>query len=314
MEAVPVFLGALIAALGAFLVTGGSGEGGSVGRRLLGLGLRALRLTRRVARTRVADVLLSLDFVRAHAGRLARALASVAVAVDERTAAVMLAGCSVFLSGVTGLLMGSPVAALVALAAMAATAFAHESSRVRRERREAAAAMPEVYRTLSVALASGQTLAQAVTYVGSRGHGRAHEAFARMSMRLRCGSSTEEAVGLLSTELDAPGVELLATALVISHRTGSPLRDLLMRSAALAERREEFERMLGVKTAQVRLSVRIVCLLPVVMIAVLALISPDFQEGLLTPAGMGCVTLAAGLDGLALVLIRRLMRGVTRWM
>ena len=127
------------------------------------------------------------------------------------------------------------------------------------------------------------------------------------------GVSTEEAVDLLARELGVPGAGLLATALVVSHRTGSPLRDLLRRSAALAERQGEFERMLGVKTAQVRLSVRVVCLLPVVMICVLALISPDFQEGLLTPAGTGCVALAVLLDGLALLLIRRLMRGVLRW-
>ena len=56
-----------------------------------------------------------------------------------------------------------------------------------------------------------------------------------------------------------------------------------------------------------------VCLLPVVMICVLALISPDFQEGLLTPVGMGSVALAVALDGVALLLIRRLMRGVLRW-
>ena len=46
------------------------------------------------------------------------------------------------------------------------------------------------------------------------------------------------------------------------------------------------------------------------MIGVLTLISPDFQRGLLTPSGMGCVLVAMMLDGTALVLIRRLMRGV----
>ena len=59
-----------------------------------------------------------------------------------------------------------------------------------------------------------------------------------------------------------------------------------------------------------RLSVRIVCLLPVVMVGLLALISPDFQRGLLTPSGVGCVLVALLLDGAALALIRRFMRGV----
>ena len=131
-----------------------------------------------------------------------------------------------------------------------------------------------------------------------------------MSLRLRCGVSTEQAVGLLAKELEVPGAQLLATALVVSHRTGSPLKDLLVRSARLAERQGEFERLLSVKTAQVRLSVRIVCLLPAAMLLILALVSPDFQQGLLTPAGVGCVTLAVALDLAALLIIRRMVRGV----
>ena len=103
---------------------------------------------------------------------------------------------------------------------------------------------------------------------------------------------------------------LLTTALVISHRTGSPLRDLLARSAALVERQGEFERELEVKTAQVRLSARIVCSLPFLMVALLAVISPDFQRGLLSPVGLGSVAVAAALDSFAVLVIRRLMRAV----
>ena len=210
----------------------------------------------------------------------------------------------------SGIFFGSPIAVLAVAAGLVGAMLARDSSIRQRERREALGAMPGIYRTLSVALGSGQTLSQAVAYVGAHEHGKVARVFARMSLRLRCGASTEEAVDLLARELSVPGAGLLATALVISHRTGSPLRDLLLRSAALAERQEEFERTLGVKTAQVRLSVRIVCLLPVVMMGLLALMSPDFQAGLATPVGIGCVTVASVLVAIALVVIRRLMRGV----
>ena len=90
-----------------------------------------------------------------------------------------------------------------------------------------------------------------------------------------------------------PGIGLLVTALVIAQRTGSPLRGLFQSSAQLVERQGEYERMLAVKTAQVRLSVRIVCLLPVLLVCVLSLISPDFQHGLATvPGTMGSVLVA----------------------
>ena len=209
-----------------------------------------------------------------------------------------------------GLLLASPVAGAVVGVLEVAAVLARESAGRRRERRETLSAMPGVYRTLAVALGSGQTLAQAVEYVGAHERGGAGAAFARASLRLRCGMGTEQVVDILADELEVPGARLLATALVISHRTGSPLADLLARSARLAERQGEFERLLAVKTAQVRLSVRIVCLLPAVMLALLALVSPDFQQGLLTPVGIGCVALAALLDLVALLLIRRMVSGV----
>ena len=161
-----------------------------------------------------------------------------------------------------------------------------------------------------MALGSGETLAQAVDYVGEHDEGPAGQAFHRASLRLRCGESVAEALEQLTAELDAPGVSLLATALAISQRTGSPLRSLFRHAAELVERQGAFERTLNVKTAQVRLSVRIVSLLPLVLVSTLSLISPDFRAGLLSATGMTCVLVAACMDGVGLIIIRRLMKGV----
>lgn len=245
------------------------------------------------------------------AARRARAFAAragVALGEDQAQALLLLAvaACGMF----SALLFWSIVAGVAAMLG-AALALGVWEARARSVRsRELAQEMPAVFRTLSVAMGSGQTLAQAVEYVGTHERGPAAEPFGRLSLRLRCGLGTEEALGLLAAELEAPGVELLATALVVSHRTGSPLRELLTRSARLVERQGEFQRLLAVKTAQVRLSVRIVCALPLALVLLLALISPDFQRGLLTPAGLASVLIALAMDAAALLIIRKLMRGV----
>ena len=236
------------------------------------------------------------------AARRARAFAAragVTLGEDQAQALLLLAvaACGMF----SALLFWSIVAGVVAMLG-AALALGVWEARARSVRsRELAQEMPAVFRTLSVAMGSGQTLAQAVEYVGTHERGPAAEPFGRLSLRLRCG---------LAAELEAPGVELLATALVVSHRTGSPLRELLTRSARLVERQGEFQRLLAVKTAQVRLSVRIVCALPLALVLLLALISPDFQRGLLTPAGLASVLIALAMDAAALLIIRKLMRGV----
>lgn len=311
MEAALIAGSATLFGLAGLLASGGAMPSlVGAGRRLPLLGSRARAALRWVDGWRVIGMLLDARCVRELSESLSERLSDGGVSLDRRSSAAALVVGASAASLLSGIFFGSPIAVLAVAAGLVGAMLARDSSIRQRERREALGAMPGIYRTLSVALGSGQTLSQAVAYVGAHEHGKVARVFARMSLRLRCGASTEEAVDLLARELSVPGAGLLATALVISHRTGSPLRDLLLRSAALAERQEEFERTLGVKTAQVRLSVRIVCLLPVVMMGLLALMSPDFQAGLATPVGIGCVTVASVLVAIALVVIRRLMRGV----
>lgn len=311
MEAALIAGSATLFGLAGLLASGGAMPSlVGAGRRLPLLGSRARAALRWVGGWRAIGMLLDVRCVRELSESLSERLSDGGVSLDRRSSAAALFVGALVASLLGGIFFGSPIAVLAVAAGLVGAMLARDSSIRQRERREALGAMPGIYRTLSVALGSGQTLSQAVAYVGAHEHGKVARVFARMSLRLRCGASTEEAVDLLARELSVPGAGLLATALVISHRTGSPLRDLLLRSAALAERQEEFERTLGVKTAQVRLSVRIVCLLPVVMMGLLALMSPDFQAGLATPVGIGCVTVASALDAIALVVIRRLMRGV----
>lgn len=311
MEAALIAGSATLFGLAGLLASGGAMPSlVGAGRRLPLLGSRARAALRWVGGWRAIGMLLDVRCVRELSESLSERLSDGGVSLDRRSSAAALFVGALVASLLGGIFFGSPIAVLAVAAGLVGAMLARDSSIRQRERREALGAMPGIYRTLSVALGSGQTLSQAVAYVGAHEHGKVARVFARMSLRLRCGASTEEAVDLLARELSVPGAGLLATALVISHRTGSPLRDLLLRSAALAERQEEFERTLGVKTAQVRLSVRVVCLLPVVMMGLLALMSPDFQAGLATPVGIGCVTVASALDAIALVVIRRLMRGV----
>ena len=312
MESAFPLMAAFASALVPFFLLGGELDASqllSAGRLRRTAG-RIVRLLGRAGRAWPLSRLLELGVVRRAVGELTGSAVARDLGLDAYAASATLACAVLLVTIAAGLTLWSAVAGVACGVGSVALVVARDASRRQRAKREVAMAMPGIYRTLSVALGSGQTLSQAVAYVSAHERGPAAGIFARMSLRLRCGVSTEDAVGQLAEELEVSGADLLADALVISHRTGSPLRDLLMRSARLAERQGEFERLLAVKTAQVRLSVKIVCLLPVVMVGALAVISPDFQSGLLTPVGMGCVLLAAGLDSLALVLIRRLVRAV----
>lgn len=296
--------------LSAYVAVGGGRSRHATGWVMRSICLRLRRVCVLLGATPLVRVLLRLTSWRSMADALSRAFGQRGLYVgrEEACASVILA--SALLAMLAGLSAGSVLGVIVGLMGIAVGVELWHSSRVRARERALIDEMPQVFRTLAMALGSGETLTQAIEYVGVHERGYAGEAFVHVALRLRCGASTEDAMAQLSRELDAPGVGLLVTALAIAQRTGSPLRSLFQNSARLVERQGEYERLLAVKTAQVRLSVRIVCLLPLVLVCLLSLISVDYQNGLSTPAGTVSLLIAACMDGCALVLIRRLMRGV----
>jgi len=231
-----------------------------------------------------------------------------ALSASEAGAALLVLGFSTALLGIV--LAGSFWGALVGAGSYALSIAAYAVRRRRACDQALSAEMPAVFRSLAVSLGSGLTLSQAISYVGSREGSAAAPAFAHCSLRLACGDPYDEVLEDLASRLGTTGAGLLSSALAISHQTGSPLQGLFMRSAGLVERAGELERLLTVKTAQVRLSVRIVCLLPALLVAILLMISPDFRSGLSTPAGIISIALAACMDLAAVLIVRNLSKGV----
>lgn len=293
---------------GSFVLMGG-------GHRTVPAGGQLASAVRRVAepfaRTELAERLLSHEAWGSACAEISRVTSGFFEPALTRADASGLALAGMVASPLVGLVVSqSPIGAVGLACGYAVGILSWGASAQRKRERELSDEMPGVFRTLAVALGSGQTLAQAISYVGSHEKGPAAHGFAMASLRLRCGESAESVLEQLARELDAPGMGLLVTALTISQRTGSPLKDLFQHSARLVEREQGLGRELAVKTAQVRLSARVVCLLPLLMVVLLSLISPDFQEGVTTPLGMCCLGIALAMDVVAILIMRRLMKGV----
>ena len=170
-----------------------------------------------------------------------------------------------------------------------------------------ATAMPEAFHALAISLGSGHSLAQALRFVGNHAQEPVHSEFMRASFAMACGVAAPEALDGLLRRLPAPGLDLVALALKVSQRTGAPLRDLLAQASDMVGERVELARRLEVKTAQARMSARLVTLMPVVLIAVLTLLSADFRKGVTSPTGGVAVAVALVLDVTAWLIIKRVM-------
>ncbi|MDJ1121793.1 type II secretion system F family protein [Olsenella sp. YH-ols2217] len=226
-----------------------------------------------------------------------------------------LQACGAVAWGVGGVGIGcavlawSPVAFPLGVVGATALLVPLASAWERARRRRATDSLPDAYRSLAGALGTGRTLAQAVEYVGRHAEGEVGAAFEAASLELSCGSSLDRALEVLAGALPPGTAGLLVTALEVSQRTGAPLRGLLEEAASLLEERAGLVRLLQTKTAQARLSARVVMALPAALVLLLALLSPDFRDGVATPIGAASLAIAALLDLAALALMRLIMRG-----
>lgn len=228
--------------------------------------------------------------------------------LDKRRAAamvVLLMGVGSVVGGVASLSVpgaligaGAPVIALAVAGGRAKKVTARDVER----------AMPEAFGALSIALGSGHSLAQAMRYVGVHSREPVRSEFMRVGFAIDCGFSATEALDGLITRLCAPGLDMVALALKVSQRTGAPLKDLLEEAARLVGDRIELQRTLDVKTSQARMSARLVAGMPVAMIVFLTLLSSDFRKGVATVSGAFCVLVALGLNAVAWLVIRKIMK------
>lgn len=179
--------------------------------------------------------------------------------------------------------------------------------RARTERQRIEAAMPEAFAALAIALGSGHSLAQGMRFVGAHAQEPVKSEFLRVSCAIDCGVPAASALDDLLERLPAPGLGLVSLALKVSQRTGAPLGGLLSDAADMVGERIELARCLDVKTSQARMSARLVALMPIAMVAGLAVLSADFRTGLAMPVGAGSVMAALALNGAAWIIIRRMM-------
>lgn len=204
--------------------------------------------------------------------------------------------------------VSSVISCLISQFVLAIATYQLYGKQKKRYMKELHEALPELYRSLSSALSSGKSLQQACAYVGKRGNPFIAEAFSEAAYKMQTGTPYIIAIEELEFRLQIPSIELIGSALTISQRTGCALKSLFEKASVVVLRSSELKRELQVKTSQAQLSSKIVSGLPLILLALMALVSPDFRAGIFTPIGLSCITLGLALDLIGLVIIRAYLR------
>jgi tight adherence protein B len=185
------------------------------------------------------------------------------------------------------------------------------SRRRRRYRRAVERALPEVADAVADSLAAGRSLRASLPAAAASVDGPAAVELARLGAELDLGAPTVAAIAGWRRRMRSPRVDAFAAALLSQRRAGGDLAGLLRRFADGAAERDRAADDARSATAQARFTGLLVVAMPSGGALFAELIQPGFMAKVLSaPAAAVLLALAAALQGVGFVAIRRLSRVV----
>jgi tight adherence protein B len=211
----------------------------------------------------------------------------------------------------TGWLVGGLEVALPLSVAGPGIAAWAISSRRRRYRLAVERSLPEVATAVADSLAAGRSLRASLPAAASYMDGPPAAELARLGAELDLGAGTAEAVAAWRARMRSERVDAFAAALLSQRLAGGDLAGLLRRFAAGAAERDRVAEDAKSATAQARFTGLLVVAMPTGGAIFAELVQPGFVAKLLaSPAAAILLVIAAGLQTIGFVAIRRISRVV----
>jgi tight adherence protein B len=211
----------------------------------------------------------------------------------------------------TGWLVGGLEVALPLSVAGPGIAAWAISSRRRRYRLAVERSLPEVATAVADSLAAGRSLRASLPAAASYMDGPPAAELARLGAELDLGAGTAEAVAAWRARMRSERIDAFAAALLSQRLAGGDLAGLLRRFAAGAAERDRVAEDAKSATAQARFTGLLVVAMPTGGAIFAELVQPGFVAKLLaSPAAAILLALAAGLQAIGFVAIRRISRVV----
>jgi tight adherence protein B len=193
-----------------------------------------------------------------------------------------------------------------------ATVVAVVGPRVLRRRRAGSgrsaleAQLASAVASVAAALRAGLSLSQAIRFATAEAEAPVKDALNGVVQREELGLSLDESLARWGRESSSHDVRLVADVLQLHMGSGLPL--VLDHACRALREREVTRREVRSLTAQARLSGTILGLLPIGFFVFLSLVSHhDMAAAYSTPAGVAAIAAGLVLDGLAFLVIRRLV-------
>ncbi len=170
-------------------------------------------------------------------------------------------------------------------------------------------ALPDAADLMGRALRAGHSVQQALEVIATESKGPLADEFSQLHQEQKFGVPLREALRALALRVPSADLQFLVTAIIVQKETGGDLIEILDRTTQVIRGRLRVEREVKTYTAQGRLTGWILSALPVVLLALTAMITPAYNAVLFhDPTGQMLLMIAAGLITTGSFIIRRVVR------
>ncbi|WP_067100857.1 type II secretion system F family protein [Marinomonas atlantica] len=134
---------------------------------------------------------------------------------------------------------------------------------------------PVALNMMTSAVSSGESLTQAIAYVGSALEGRVAQEFTTMAKRLQLGEAPEDVFRKACARLPYPMFYFFVITLRANIERGGQLRDIIQRLNKLMFNIRSVEKKKSALTAEARTSAKIVAAVPFLFLIIMRFFSPE---------------------------------------
>jgi len=217
--------------------------------------------------------------------------------------------CFILLALLAGTIFGSMIVGLIfGLFGLLAPEFLVRYLK-RRRRLRFGMQLVDALMSMSNALRTGFSLSQSFELVQREMGDPISQEFRLMNTEIRLGVSVEDAMGHMLERMPSEDLDLVITAINISHEVGGNLTEIFDNIAQTIRERHRLEGKIRSLTAMGKLQAGIICMLPVAMALALNFTNPELMEPLLkSPLGLCMFGVIVVLEVCGILVIRKIVR------
>ncbi len=203
-----------------------------------------------------------------------------------------------------------PILPVAGVAALVGATIPCILLRIKRGRRLRAfnAALPEAIDLMARSLLAGHSMGSSIELVAEQSPQPLSFEFVQVYQQQRLGLHFRDALLQMGSRVPSRDLQFLITAILVQKETGGDLTEILARASHVIRERVRIEGEVRTHTAQGRLTGWILALLPLILLALINIVTPDYSSILFhDPVGQKMLAAGAILIVLGALIIRKVV-------